>query len=69
MQVVRFFRRGYESIAVGMAEQKILNVEATKADYIISTDLSCLMHMEGYIQKEGKKIKVMHLADVLASGW
>ena len=59
----------YESIAVGMAEQKILNVEATKADYIISTDLSCLMHMEGYIQKEGKKIKVMHLADVLASGW
>ena len=58
----------YESIAVGMAEQKILNVEATKADYIISTDLSCLMHMEGYIQKEGKKIKVMHLADVWACG-
>lgn len=59
----------YESIAVGMSEQKILNVEATKADYLVSTDLSCLMHMDGYIQKEGKKIKVMHLADVLASGW
>ncbi|MBL0063540.1 MAG: (Fe-S)-binding protein [Bacteroidetes bacterium] len=59
----------YESIAVGMAEQKIINAEATNADYIISTDLSCLMHMEGYLQKHGKKMKVMHLADVLASGW
>ncbi len=59
----------YESIAVGMAEQKIMNAEATNADYIISTDLSCLMHMEGYLQKHGKKMKVMHLADVLASGW
>ena len=59
----------YESIAVGMAEQKIMNAEATNADYIISTDLSCLMHMEGDLQKHGKKLKVMHLADVLASGW
>ena len=59
----------YESIAVGMAEQKIINAEATNADYIISTDLSCLMHMEGYLQKHGKKMKVLHLADVLASGW
>src|SRR4030095_5588130 len=59
----------YESIAVGMAEQKIINVEATKASTIISTDLSCLMHMDGYLKKQGKNIRVMHIADVLASGW
>ena len=59
----------YESIAVGMAEQKIKHVEKTQADYIISTDLSCLMHMDGYLKKQGKKMKIMHLADVLASGW
>lgn len=58
----------YEPIAVGMAEQKILRAEETKADLIISTDHSCLMHMDGYLKKQGKKIKVMHLADVLASG-
>jgi L-lactate dehydrogenase complex protein LldE len=52
-----------------MAEQKIIHAEATQADYLISTDLSCLMHMDGYLKKQGKKIKVMHLADVLASGW
>ena len=59
----------YEPIAVGMAEQKIIHADATGAEYIISTDLSCLMHMDGYLKKQGKKMKVMHIADVLASGW
>lgn len=59
----------YESIAVGMAEQKLINAEATKAAYMISTDLSCLMHMDGYIKKQGKNMKTLHIADVLASGW
>lgn len=59
----------FEPIAVGMAEQKVENALATGAQYLISTDASCLMHMEGYIKKEEKKIKPMHLADVLASGW
>lgn len=59
----------YEPIAVGMAEQKIKHAEATGAEYLISTDQSCLMHLEGYLQKQGKKLKLMHLADVLASGW
>ena len=59
----------YENIAVGMAEQKIINAEQTKAEYMISTDQSCLMHMDGYLKKQGKGLKVMHIADVLASGW
>jgi L-lactate dehydrogenase complex protein LldE len=57
----------YEQIAVGMAEQKIIHADETKADYLISTDLSCLMHLDGYMKKHGKKMKVMHLADVLAT--
>ncbi len=59
----------YESIAVGMAEQKLIHAEATEAEYLISTDVSCLMHLDGYIKKQNKKLKIMHLADVLASGW
>lgn len=59
----------YENIAVGMAEQKIIHAEQTKAEYMISTDQSCLMHMDGYLKKHGKGLKVMHIADVLASGW
>ena len=59
----------YESIAVAMADTKIENAMATEAEYIISTDISCLMHLDGYLKKQNKPLKIMHLADVLASGW
>ena len=59
----------FESISVAMGEQKVENALATNADYIISTDLSCLMHIQGYINHKGYSIKTLHLADVLASGW
>ena len=57
----------FEPISIAMAEQKVTNALATGADYIISTDLSCLMHIDGYIRKKGYGIKAMHIADVLAS--
>jgi L-lactate dehydrogenase complex protein LldE len=59
----------YEGISIGMADQKVKNAQATKAEYIISTDLSCLMHLDGYIKKNDLSIKTMHIADVLVSGW
>lgn len=63
------FAARYEPIATGMADQKINHALDTGAQYIISTDLSCLMHLDGYIKKRGLPIKTMHIADVLASGW
>jgi len=59
----------FEAISIGMGEQKVDNARATGAQYIISTDLSCLMHIDGYIKNKGYDLKTLHLADVLASGW
>ena len=59
----------FDSISVGMGEQKVENALATGAEYLISTDLSCLMHLQGYIKQKGHSLKTMHLADVLATGW
>ena len=59
----------FESISVAMGEQKVENALATGADYLISTDHSCLMHLQGYIKQKGYNIQTMHLADVLASGY
>jgi L-lactate dehydrogenase complex protein LldE len=59
----------FEPIAVSLGEQKVENAIETGAEYIISTDTSCLMHMDAYSKKSGKNIKMMHLVDVLASGW
>ena len=59
----------HEPISTAMAEQKVQNALDTGAEYIISTDSSCLMHQYGYIKKHKIPLKVMHIADVLASGW
>jgi L-lactate dehydrogenase complex protein LldE len=59
----------FDPISIGMADQKALNAQDTGAECIISTDLSCLMHIDGYIRKKGIPLQTMHLADVLASGW
>ncbi len=59
----------FDAISSAMAEQKVNNALAMEAEYIISTDLSCLMHLDGYIQKNGIPLKTMHIADVLVNGW
>ncbi len=59
----------FDGISIGMADQKIINAIATGAEYIISTDLSCLMHLDGYIKGKKLPLKTMHIADVLATGW
>ncbi len=59
----------YDTISVAMADQKIDNAIATEAEFIISTDMSCLMHLDGRVNHNGQQIKVIHLADILASGY
>jgi L-lactate dehydrogenase complex protein LldE len=63
------FSVAYEDMAVSLAERKLQNILATDAQYLITTDSSCLMHLEGYAKKQGKNIKMMHLIDAIASGW
>lgn len=59
----------FEPISIGMAQAKVKNALDTGAKYIITTDVSCMMHMQGYIDKNNFPIQTMHIADVLASGW
>lgn len=58
----------FEPISIAMADQKITNATETKADYIVSTDMSCLMHIDGCIQHKGSQLQVLHLVDILSSG-
>ena len=63
------FSAKFEPISTAMAEQKINNALETGAEYIVSTDSSCLMHQQAYIDKHNLPIKTIHIVDVLASGW
>jgi len=62
------FSTKFESISVAMAERKREDIENVDVDYLISTDASCFLHLEGYLKKSGSKVKCVHLAEVLASG-
>jgi L-lactate dehydrogenase complex protein LldE len=59
----------FPEISLSMADQKIENVINAGATHIISTDLSCLMHLEGIIKKKSIPLTTLHIADVLATGW
>jgi L-lactate dehydrogenase complex protein LldE len=63
------FTLKYENVSSAMAQDKIDNILKSGAEYIISSDYSCLMHLNAFIKKQALPLKVMHLADVLASGW
>jgi L-lactate dehydrogenase complex protein LldE len=58
----------FHNISTAMTEQKVENALKTGAEFIISTDSSCLMNIESYIRKQKLPIKTMHLVDVLVGG-
>lgn len=59
----------FEQISTAMGEQKVENAINSGAEYIVSTEASCLMHLDGYIKKQKLPIKTIHIVDILASGW
>lgn len=59
----------YEPISIGMAQTKVQSAIDTGAEYMISTDVSCMMHVQGYIDNHKLPMRTLHIADVLASGW
>jgi L-lactate dehydrogenase complex protein LldE len=60
------FAAKFPMISTAMGEVKCASAIETGADYIVSNDLSCLMHQQGLLSRQGAKIKTIHLAEVLA---
>ena len=63
------FMAKFNHISTAMAEQKVENAIKTGAEYIVSTEASCLMNLDSYIRKQKLPIKTIHLADLLVGGW
>ena len=63
------FAAKFHSISTAMTEQKVEHALKTGAEYIVSTEASCLMNIEAYIKKQKLPIKTIHLADLLATGY
>ncbi|MCH1627016.1 (Fe-S)-binding protein [Ferdinandcohnia quinoae] len=52
-------------ISEQMVDEKVACVEDTGADILIGADAGCLMNIGGRIDRKGKPINVMHIAEVL----
>jgi L-lactate dehydrogenase complex protein LldE len=54
-------------ISTAMGDAKVTSIRATGATHVVSTDSSCLMHLDGYLRRQKIPIKTIHLAEVLAA--
>ncbi|MEP6662842.1 MAG: (Fe-S)-binding protein [Verrucomicrobiota bacterium] len=61
------FAAKFPAISTAMGEVKCASAIETGADYIVSNDSSCLMQIQGLLDRQGKKLPTLHLAEVLAS--
>jgi L-lactate dehydrogenase complex protein LldE len=57
----------YPGISSAIAETKARNIETTDASCVVSCDLGCLMQIAGKLTRDGKKIQVRHIAELLAN--
>lgn len=55
-------------ISEQMVNEKVQHIEETNAEVLVGADLGCLMNIGGRIERLGKPVKVMHIADILNSG-
>ena len=60
------FAAKFPAISTAMGEVKCDSALLTGAEYVVSCDSSCLMQIDGLAKKQGKPIKTIHLAEVLA---
>ena len=57
----------YPEISVAILDQKIDAIERAEVQAVVSGDASCLMQIGGRLSRKGSKVKVMHLAELLAA--
>jgi L-lactate dehydrogenase complex protein LldE len=53
-------------VSSAMLARKLDGVEASGADAVVVTDVSCGMHMAGGLRRRNSRVRVRHIADVLA---
>ena len=56
----------FAPISTAMGEVKCTSALETGADYLVSNDSSCLMHLQGMLDRQCQPLKSLHLAEVLA---
>ena len=62
------FANHFTPISDSLARRKAANAIAAGAEYIVSTEMSCLLHLQSFIDKAGLPVKCIHIVDLLCYG-
>jgi L-lactate dehydrogenase complex protein LldE len=54
-------------VSAAMCADKVRNVLDTGAEVLCAADNSCLMHIGGSLTRQRTGVRVVHLAEILAS--
>jgi L-lactate dehydrogenase complex protein LldE len=57
----------FPDVSLSILDEKIENIIQSGADTVVSTDMGCLMHISGALNRRKIPIKTMHIAELLAS--
>jgi L-lactate dehydrogenase complex protein LldE len=55
-----------EAVSALMGKDRIADHEKAGAEIVTGTDVSCLMHLQGIARRDGRPLRFMHVAEVLA---
>ncbi len=61
------FATKFPMISTAMGEVKCASARETRAEFMVSADSSCLMHLRGLLDRQQQPLKTIHLAEVLTS--
>lgn len=53
------------AVSARMGRDRVADCITSGADAIVTTDLSCVMHLEGLARQDGHELPMMHVAEVL----
>lgn len=54
-----------EAVSVRMGRDRLRDHLSHGAEVITSADMSCLMHLDGLVRREGLPVRILHVAEIL----
>ena len=58
-----------EAVSTRMGEDRIADHTRARAEIVTSTDSSCLLHLEGIARRKAAPLRILHVAEILASAY
>jgi L-lactate dehydrogenase complex protein LldE len=55
-----------EAVSCAMGMDRVADHEQAGTEILTSTDMSCLMHLDGLIRRQRKTMRVLHVAEIFA---